>query len=428
MLCNADLHIHSRFSGGVSKEMKIKVLGRESRKKGIQLLGTGDCLHSGWLEEIKELDEVDDGTYEMEGTRFVLTVEVEDNRRVHHLIIFPAISKVEEFKERILGKAQDLESDGRPKLHMDGEEIAQIAKDCGSLIGPCHAFTPWTGIYAVYDSISGSYGDLTSYISLVELGLSADTDYADRIGELADLTFVTNSDAHSPYPIRLAREFNRFVVDEITFEELRKALLREGRRRSVLNVGLPPQEGKYNESACIKCFKHYTLRESVARKWKCSCGGRIKKGVRDRVEELADYEKTKHPFHRPPYLHLIPLAEIIAKALGTGPQTKEVFAEWNRLVSAFGDEVSVLVDRDISDIGKVACERVKEAVRLFRDGKVTVQPGGGGQYGRIEIDFSSRDEVSDENMSSMEMDLGMAREKRETSTKHSEKQRSLLDF
>lgn len=158
MLCNADLHIHSRFSGGVSKEMKIRVLGRESGKKGIQLLGTGDCLHSGWQAEIKELDRIDDGTFGMEGTRFVLTVEVEDNRRVHHLIIFPSLSKVNEFRERIMGKAQNLETDGRPKLHMDGLEIAQIAKDVDALMGACHAFTPWTGIYAAYDAISDCYG------------------------------------------------------------------------------------------------------------------------------------------------------------------------------------------------------------------------------------------------------------------------------
>lgn len=263
-----------------------------------------------------------------------------------------------------------------------------------------------------------------------------DTDYADRISELERLTFVTNSDAHSPYPIRLAREFNRFEMREITFEELKKAILREGRRRSVLNVGLPPQEGKYNESACIKCFKHYTLRESMVKNWRCVCGSRIKKGVKDRVEELADYETPKHPFHRPPYLHLIPLAEIIAKALGTSPQTKEVFAEWNKLVSAFGDEVSVLVDKKIDEIGSVASEDVTKAVRLFREGKIRVQPGGGGEYGKVEIrGIRSEGKASEKRTSSAaaEEEKKKETENEETAEKSlssmtKEKQRSLFDF
>ncbi len=55
MLINADLHIHSRFSGGVSENMTLDVLSIESKKKGIQLLGTGDCLHPQWLKEIREM-------------------------------------------------------------------------------------------------------------------------------------------------------------------------------------------------------------------------------------------------------------------------------------------------------------------------------------------------------------------------------------
>ena len=99
----------------------------------------------------------------------------------------------------------------------DGCEIAEITKDLGALIGPCHAFTPWTALYAYHDSLKSCYGDMTDYVSFIELGLSADSDYADRIGELQRLTFLTNSDAHSPSTNKLAREFTQFNVPEITF-------------------------------------------------------------------------------------------------------------------------------------------------------------------------------------------------------------------
>lgn len=387
MHINADLHIHSKYSIGSSKNMSIALLSTEAKKKGIQLLGSGDCLHSGWISEIKELEKIDEGTFERNDTRFVLTTEVEDNRRVHHLLLFPSLSSALDFRKRVIPHTKNIDSDGRPNLRLSGEDIAQHAKDVDALIGPCHAFTPWTALYAYHDSLKSCYGDLEKYISFVELGLSADTNLADRISELKRLTFLTNSDAHSPYPLRIAREFTRFEMKDVTYSELRKAILREGGRKSVLNVGLPPQEGKYNESACIKCFTHYSLRESVMHKWKCTkCGKRIKKGVVDRVNELASYDSPKHPKYRPQYLHLIPLAEIIKMAKGVkSPNTKTVNLIWNELVSKFGDEVNVLVDADLDKIKKITEKKVSSAIEGLREGRVIIHPGGGGEYGSVEI-------------------------------------------
>ncbi|MDL5503508.1 MAG: phosphotransferase, partial [Candidatus Methanoperedens sp.] len=144
---------------------------------------------------------------------------------------------------------------------------------------------------------------------------------------------------------------------------------------------MPPEEGKYNESACIRCFTHYTIKECIMRNWKCSCGGIIKKGVKDRVNELASYDKPQYPDHRPPYIHIIPLSEIIAKALGVGPHTKGVQSAWNALIDQYGSEVVALIDADINNSG--IDERVINAIIAFREGKVKVNPGGGGQYGSI---------------------------------------------
>jgi uncharacterized protein (TIGR00375 family) len=122
-------------------------------------------------------------------------------------------------------------------------------------------------------------------------------------------------------------------------------------------------------------------------KWKCTkCGKRIKKGVKDRVNELASYKLPKHPSHRPSYLYLVPLAEIISKAIGQkSPATKTVFKYWDGLISEFGDEVSVLVDVDIDDIAKVTDGRVTETISALRKGRVIFHPGGGGQYGYVEF-------------------------------------------
>ncbi len=401
MIINSDLHIHSHYSAATSPSMDLPTLATEASRKGIQLLGTGDCLHQKWLKGIREQEEKK-GIFFFKGTgegkdtntTFVLTVEVEDMKRVHHLLILPSISKTEELYESFRKYSPDIDSNGRPSLRLSGEEIAEHAKDAEALIGPCHAFTPWTALYAYHNSLRECYGDMVGYVSFVELGLSADSSYADRIKELHELTFLTNSDAHSPYPIRLAREFNRFQVEDISFDELKAAIERKRGRKPVLNVGVPPKEGKYNESACIRCYKHYSLREAMIRKWRCECGGLIKKGVRDRVNELADCDGT-HPEHRPPYLHLIPLAEIIGLALHKSASSKSVTKIWESLLAEFCTEVNVLVDAPIDDFYATNFNLdagVLEAIKAFREGEIRIIPGGGGKYGVIKLKAKGKGE------------------------------------
>lgn len=407
MLINADLHIHSKYSMATSPKMDLPTLATESRKKGIQLVATGDCLHPKWLAEIKTLKE-ENGIFKQDNTNFILTTEVEDINQVHHLLIVPSVSKAEELYEFMKPHSKDIDSDGRPGVRLGAEDIAEAAISAGALIGPAHAFTPWTAMYAYHNSIKECYGDMADHIYFLELGLSADTSYADRITELQCLTFLTNSDAHSPYVNKLAREFNRFKMEDVSFDELKMAIIREKGRGPVLNVGMPPEEGKYNESACIRCFKHYTIRESLMKNWKCSCKGTIKKGVKDRINELASYTEPKYPAHRPKYVHIIPLSEIIAKALGIGPNTKGVQAIWKALIDKYGTEVCVLIDADINNSG--IDERVIGAINAFKEGKVKVSPGGGGQYGMVELPDSYT------------YDAG------KNCVRNGEPQRSLLDF
>jgi PHP family Zn ribbon phosphoesterase len=85
-------------------------------------------------------------------------------------------------------------------------------------------------------------------------------------------------------------------------------------------------------------------------------------------------------------LHIIPLAEIIAVALGqSSPFTKRVTEEWLTLIKSFGSEVKVSVDASIEDIARVAAPVVVKAIQAFREDKVLIHPGGGGEYGRIEL-------------------------------------------
>ncbi len=275
--------------------------------------------------------------------------------------------------------------DGRPKLDLEAPEIVEMAAESDCLIGPSHAFTPWTSIYKEFDSLEGCYKDQLKNVDFLELGLSADTFMADRIDELESLTFLSNSDAHSPWPNKLGREFNRFRLSEINSSGIFDSIRRK--KNIDLNVGLDPKLGKYHLTACSRCHKRFSLDDAESIDWNCDeCGGTIKKGVSDRVHELADFESPQNPDFRPEYMRTTPLSEIISLAWDrANPRSEDIQRAWNVLIEEFGDEISVLIDARVSEIEKVSDSSIAFVIQAFRKGKLEISPGGGGEYGKLEI-------------------------------------------
>lgn len=378
MLVNADFHVHSCFSSASSKDMLIKNMAPKSKLKGLQLLGTGDAFHPGWLDIIEESTSyLGDGIYNADGTDFVLTTEVEGKNRIHHLIIIPNIDIARELSEKLVSKNKNI--DGRPRTAYTGSELLDMVREYDCLIGPAHAFTPWTGMYKSYDSIYDCYEKKPDF---VELGLSADTFMADTIKELKDFSFLTNSDAHSPWPHRLGREFNALELEDISYSSIKNSIKH---KKIKANYGLVPNLGKYHMTACTSCYK--IINPDIARenKMRCECGGRIKKGVDFRISEIADYDEPKHPNFRPKYVHLMPLAELIATVLDKGVTTKTVQSRWQKLIDVFGTEIDVLISVSLDEIRKID-STIAGIIESFRKGTIDVVPGGGGQYGKILFD------------------------------------------
>lgn len=386
MLVNSDFHVHSCFSSASSKDMLIKNMAPKSKLKGLQLLGTGDAFHPGWLDIIEEsTDYLGDGIYAAGDTSFVLTTEVEGKNRIHHLIIIPDIDIARELSDKLVSKNKT--TDGRPRTRYTGAELLELVREYDCLMGPAHAFTPWTGMYKSYDSIYDCYGKKPDF---VELGLSADTYMADTIDELKDFPFLSNSDAHSPWPHRLGREFNVLDLKDISYSSIKYAITH---KKINANYGLVPNLGKYHMTACIKCFK--IIDPDIARenKMKCTCGGTVKKGVDFRISEIADYKQPKHPNFRPKYVHLMPLAELISAVYDKGITTKTVQGKWQKLIDNFGTEIDVLVNVPINEIDKID-SAIALAIEGFRNRSLDIVPGGGGQYGRILFDNLVKSEKS----------------------------------
>ena len=393
MLINTDLHIHSCFSMATSKDMLINNIACKSKEKGLNLIGTGDALHPGWIDNIKENTiPTEDGIYSNEYCDFVLTTEIEAQKKIHHLIIIPSIDIAEEISDKLVSNNKN--KDGRPRSPLSGAEIYDLVKEYDCMIGPAHAFTPWTGMYKSYDSIYDCY---ENKVDFVELGLSADTLMADTVEELKDFPFLSNSDAHSPWPHRLGREFNQIEMDEISYSALQKSIKN---KKIMKNYGLVPNLGKYHMTACTKCYKLIDPKLASENKMKCSCGGKIKKGVDYRISEIQTWDKPHHPDFRPEYIHLMPLAEIISEIYDKGVTTKFVQTRWQKLIDTFGPEIRVLIDTPIDEINKID-SRIGNAISSFRNDDIIVIPGGGGKYGELSFDDDLK-EVKSEKLVSLD--------------------------
>ena len=198
----------------------------------------------------------------------------------------------------------------------------------------------------------------------MSFGLSADTDYADRIRELADKKFLTNSDAHS-LP-KIAREYNTFEMENISFESFKKVLGYEDKIQNgdnklnyiVCNNGMYSRLGKYNKTYCDMCECVSEIEDGKCKK----CGTKkIVKGVEDRVLEIADGESIS-PKNRPEYMYKIPL-EYIPKL---GKKTKE------KMLELYGTEMNILNKVSIKNIEENFGKQIAKNIEIARNGNITI--------------------------------------------------------
>jgi PHP family Zn ribbon phosphoesterase len=74
------------------------------------------------------------------------------------------------------------------------------------------------------------------------------------------------------------------------------------------------------------------------------------------------------------------------------PGAKQVGAEYNNLIEKLGNEFEVLLNVSRQDLTAAALPEVAEGIERVRDGKVFIEPGYDGVYGKVKI-FSKGEEV-----------------------------------
>ncbi len=401
----ADFHLHSKYSRATSKEMEVETLARWAKKKGISLLGTGDFTHPTYFAELRsKLEPLGNGLLQLrkgdQGIRYILTTEVSNIysqggkvRRILNLIFAPSFEVVEAIRSK-LGNLGKLSSDGRPIFSFTSKDLVKmildISPDC--LIIPAHAWTPWFSVFGAnsgFDSIEECFGEMSSYIHAMETGLSSDPEMNWRLSALDAITLLSNSDAHSPN--RLGREANAFegVMD---YKEIIETIRKKDRKKLLYTIEFFPQEGKYHFDGHRQCGVIFSPSQTKANQYLCpNCHKRLTVGVMHRVEELADRPEGFIPKNAIPSIHLIPLEEVIAEALGVRVGTKAVETEYERLVERGGSEFQILLDSTPDELASFVPPKILEGIVRMRQGKVSILPGHDGVYGKIAL-FSKREE------------------------------------
>ena len=395
----ADFHLHSKYSRATSQQMDFENLDKWAKIKGILILGTGDFTHPLWLKEINEkLESAEPGLFKLKNsnsqTRFILTTEVscvyfkKGKQRKIHLIIFSPSVEVCEKINNYLKLYGSLESDGRPTLNLDAKELAKIVLDISEdcLIVPAHIWTPWFSLFGSrsgFDSIEECFEEYSKYIFAGETGLSSDPKMNWRLSALDRITLISCSDAHSPSHI--GRESNVFDC-ELSYFEIVKTIKEKDKSKFLYTIEFYPEEGKYHYDGHRNCGVSLSPKETKKYNGICPvCGRPLTIGVLNRVEQLADRAEGFVPENAIPFKSLIPLEEIIADALGQGVGTVEVERQYKNLIEEFGNEFNVLINVSRSDLEAVTLPEIAEGIIRAREGKVFIEPGYDGVYGKIKI-------------------------------------------
>ncbi len=403
----ADLHLHSKYSRATSSKMDLENLDEWAQIKGIKVLGTGDFTHPYWFKSLKEkLEPVEQGLFKVKGsdrgTRFLLSSEISciyskkgKVRKIHIIILAPSLKIVEEINTR-LSWVGNLSADGRPILGIDAKELTKIilniSKEC--LVIPAHIYTPWFSLFGSrsgFDSLEECFEEYARYIYAGETGLSSDPPMSWRNSALDRISLISNSDSHSL--AKIGREANVFDT-ELSYPAIVEAIKSKDPKRFLYTIEFFPQEGKYHYDGHRMCGISLAPKESKKYNNICPrCGKPLTIGVLNRVEELADRPEGYKPENAIPFKSLVPLPEIIAEALGVASTTKQVDKEYKSLISRFENEFKILLDAPREELETATLSEIVEGIIRVREGRVFVEPGYDGVYGKVRI-FSKGEQKS----------------------------------
>lgn len=387
-----DLHIHLGWAGepgggvkiSAARDLTLANILKECReRKGIQMVGVVDAATSGALEDLERLMDRGD-VVELPGgglsyggdVTLIPGAEVEvahsaNGKAIHLLCYLRGARELREFAEWQKGRVRNRHLSTQRHHGTTAADVVGFVGSLGGIVIPAHIFTPFKATLGAASSVADVIPpDLWQHVPSVELGLSSDTALADELPELAQFTYVTDSDAHSLG--KIGREYNLLHLADLTFDELVLALRERDGRRVAANYGLDPRLGKYHRTYCLICDQRLEGEPPVLA---CPVNPdhKLVLGVLDRIRHYQSMQAPAKPRQRPPYVHQIPLQFVP----GLGKRAME------KLLAAFGTEMGVLHRATFEELRDVVGEKLARLVVGAREGTLAIESGGGGIYGRV---------------------------------------------
>lgn len=379
----ADLHLHSRYASGVSPEMTVETIALFARRKGVDVIGTGDCLHSQWLSELEaRLVPAEPGWFALapevdarvkrqlppalqRRLRFVLTTEVccapPGTPRlggIHHLLYFPSFAEAHAFQRRIAPHG-DL-TEGRPSLSLTSRQLLELVLEHGGdcRMAPAHVMNPYfssLGSQERHRTLEEIFDDLAPHLFAAETGLTATPPMCRRIASLDRHALFSCSDAHSPENI--GRECT-LLETEAGYAPMLDAI---GRGDILGTLKFPILRTRYFLNRCGVCAESFEGTTCPR------CGGRLAMGSRDWLEKIATRAEPAMPADAPPFRMLLPLKYVIGELCGLGRETKAVAKIADQLLASVGPERFILAEADFDTLSRAATPQLARAIVAQRE-------------------------------------------------------------
>lgn len=407
MKITVDLHSHSGYAGGVG-DISFEKIYKTMDKKGIDIFGTGDCLHPEQFKKIKDkLKENREGIYFLSGnekgfilqTEVILTTKLQDYPKkivAHHIILFPDIPSLEKM-QKLLKKWNMKNTIGRPYITTNNQQQLESRlfeiKDIDPLVEiiPAHIMTP-DGILGSKNNLSSMqdfYGRFLTCINAIETGLSADPAMLTPIPDLADLTMISNSDCHSAALNRVGREFTILETSGFTYKSIINSIRKN---QIIMTAEFHPTEGRYYLTGHRKNRKNHNNKSVVLENYPenlvCPiCKKKMLLGVKHRCEQLYNngIEERKQNF-----IHVVPLVEVIANAVGIkSVKSKKVLSLFDKIVGVYGSEIAMWQDNADSiesELSPFLPEGLIKTIIAIKADDFRFEPAGfDGVYGNLTI-------------------------------------------
>jgi uncharacterized protein (TIGR00375 family) len=388
-----DLHIHLGWAGEPGGGVKISaardltlanILAECRERKGIQMIGVIDAATEGSLADLQRLlsqglvaERAGGGLAYGDGDLTLIPgaeVEVLHSRTrkpVHLLCYLPGVRELHAFADWQRSRVRNRQLSTQRHHDTTADDTVSFVGQLGGFVIPAHIFTPYKAALAAAPAIAEVVSpSLWGHLPAVELGLSSDTNLADRLPELGAFAFLSNSDAHSLG--KIGREYNRVAMADPSFAELRKALDEREGRKVTANFGLDPRLGKYHRTYCVACDRRVEGEPPVNQ---CAVepAHKVVEGVLDRICRLGGHAAPVPGRDRPPYRHQIPLQFV--PGLGKGAMRK--------LLAAFGTEMGVLHEASATALREVVGDPLASLIVGAREGRLLIESGGGGLFGKV---------------------------------------------